>query len=26
MKDFTKACLQISPLVEFLSQALGFRY
>jgi uncharacterized protein (TIGR02453 family) len=26
MKDFTKACQQISPLVEFLSQALGFRY
>jgi uncharacterized protein (TIGR02453 family) len=26
MKDFTKACGQISPLVEFLSQALGFRY
>jgi len=26
MKDFTKACQQISPLVEFLSEALGFRY
>lgn len=26
MKDFNKACQQISPLVEFLSQALGFRY
>ncbi|HLH07955.1 MAG TPA: DUF2461 domain-containing protein [Terriglobales bacterium] len=26
MKDFTRACQQISPLVQFLSQALGFRY
>jgi len=26
MKDFEKACQQISPLVGFLSQALGFRY
>ena len=26
MKDFSKSCRQITPLVEFLAQSLGFRY